>query len=234
MEVIKTKEEIQDVQSKASAGWNLHEGRLDAVYSEAAAGWQRHQDRLDGLHEGVKTALEEVRWKIQKVSEEQGGGGGLGGGFGGKGGSDRFKGYLPIKSMVPWAMRDDITQWRRWKAKVLTYTECLMPGMKSFLHDVGELKHPPGKEYVAKYALEKDKMFIPSHATMIYAALLEITEGGAWNIVDGVADEDGYVAWFELHKYFEAALSGRQGQAYADLNAMTKMKAKDPLKREDL
>ena len=54
-EVIQTKEEIQNVQSDASAGWNLHGGKLNAVYSEAAAGWQTHQERLDGLHEGVVT-----------------------------------------------------------------------------------------------------------------------------------------------------------------------------------
>ena len=79
------------------------------------------------LHDGVKTALEELKAKVLRLES--------GGGPGGVGGypHDKHKqrGYLPVKSMVPWTMKDDVTQWRRWKAKVLTYTEYVTPGMKS-------------------------------------------------------------------------------------------------------
>ena len=200
------------------------------MYVEASGGWQVHEAKINSLTEGVKAVVDELKVKVDKLESGLGGRGGSAdfGGKGGFGGEGRIKGYLPLKSMVPWAMKDDVTLWRRWRAKVLTYTEHITPGMKQFLLNVSKMEVPPTIDFAKEQSKIEKQEFVEAHREMIYATLLEITEGGAWSIVDGVNGENGYLAWYELHKYFEATLEGRQGQAYSDLTALSKMKAKDP------
>ena len=89
-----------------------------------------HGAKINSLHEGVQQAVGELKVKVGNLERSSGGRGGFGG-VGAQGGEVRAAGYLPMRSMVPWAMKDDVAQWRRWTAKALTYTAHVTPGMKT-------------------------------------------------------------------------------------------------------
>jgi hypothetical protein len=55
-----------------------------------------------------------------------------------------------------------------------------------------------------------------------------MTEGEARKIVVGVREEDGFAAWYSLHRRFEPALQNRQGIALTELNKLLLHPAKTP------
>ena len=62
----------------------------------------------------------------------------------------------------------------------------------------------------------------------VWRSLKAMTEGEARKIVVGVREEDGFAAWYSLHRRFEPALQNRQGIALTELNKLLLHPAKTP------
>ena len=131
-----------------------------------------------------------------------------------------------MRNIQPAVMTDKLEEWRRWRSKVAVYFEHTTPGMKLLLEKIQKME-----EWEENFAKEETaltaKSWVSEDNPKIYRALQELTGGEALRVVEAVGGEDGYKAWFELHRHFEPSLKGRQGQAYNDLGDTIRHRAKD-------
>ena len=192
---------------------------LMELHSNAVAGWQAHEQKLDLLYQATGESIRDLQARVAQLE--------IGGGATNVPGDRHTKGYLPFKSIIPHVMKDKVEEWRRWRNKVLVYVEYVTPGMKMVLEEVQKMTVAPAENFAEDKVAECGKSFIKEDKEKIYRALQELTDGEANRVVEAVKNEDGYLAWFELHRNFEPSLRGRQGQALSDLGELMKTKARD-------
>ncbi len=214
---------------------------LRQLHADAAAGWQQHENKLTAMRAEVEQAFGDVKRKISTMeSNESRGGGGAGQEWHGQG--DRLqKGYLPMKTLIPDKLTDKAEDWRRWRAKLLSYVDVITPGMKRLLEEIQNLDNDPQKpdrkipddekewdEWVKAQEAEYGQPWIVGDEKKVYRMLQELTVGEALKVVESIPHENGYRAWKELDLYFEPMLAGRQGQALLELQDVARHRAKDP------
>ena len=141
---------------------------------------------------------------------------------------------MPIKNIVPSVMTDKVEDWRRWRNKFAVYVEHFAVGMKDLLTEIQAMQEVPDQDYIERYARRIAMVWPLQERRKLYRALTELTGGEALRVVEAVGDEDGYRAWYELHRNFEPSLKGRQGQAYTELQELSKHKAKDVIETRKL
>ena len=77
---------------------------MQDLYTKAAGGWEQHEARLNGLHEATRVSVQDLQVKINKLESN---------GSGINQGTDRVtKGYLPMKNIVPHTVKGDVQDWR--------------------------------------------------------------------------------------------------------------------------
>ena len=67
--------------------------------------------------------------------------------------------------------------------------------------------------------------FTSEDAVMAWRALKRLTEGVAQKVVMNTRNENGFVAWNNLAKYFEPRLARQQGAALQELTRMILIRA---------
>ncbi len=129
---------------------------------------------------------------------------------------------------MPDITKGDVDQWRKWRSKFLNFVNYSTPGMKQILTEIQEKKLDADASFPEDFAKNKDAAEgigctkYQDEKAQVYIALKDLTENEALRVVEGVADEDGYRAWFELNRYFEPGLRTRQGQVLVHLNELMK------------
>ena len=205
---------------------------LEQLYAEAAKGWQQHQDAINQLTHNVGIEVRKLDNKISHMNT--GTGAQAGGGSGdGDGGFDRQKSFLPIKNLVPVVFKGDVTMWRKWRNKVISYMETIRPGMKRVLEEVMRKSNAPGPTYAENKSNELGEPWIKECKEKLYRALQELTEDTPNRIIEAIKLEDGYEAWFEVNMYFEPILKAQQGKALDDLNSLMKERASNVAETRD-
>ncbi len=230
-ETNRLQQELQLLHAEAAAGWQRHEEKLQGMvemaksaeaqqvrdetdelqralrqlHADAAAGWQRHEEKLTVMRTEVEQAFGDVQRKISSMEADESRGGGAAG-HGGHGQGDKLlKGYLPMKSLIPDKLTDKAEDWRRWRAKLLSYVEIVTPGMKRLLEEIQNLDNsiPEKKipddakewnEWIKAKEAEYGQAWIVADEKKVYRMLQELTVGEALKVVESIPRENGYRA----------------------------------------
>ena len=164
-------------------------------------------------------------------------------GFGGRATSDGWgqdnlkrKGYMPINNMMPQKLNPKAEDWLVWRHDVLDYVDVQTEGVAKLLLELG--KHDGAdielQQKVVDYVGDKGERFREEDGVAIWRALKRLTEGTAQKLVMNVKQEDGFMAWVKLNRYFIPQLDLQQGAALQDLTSLILTRAKDPAETKQM
>ena len=201
-----------------------HKRALAQVVTDARSEFDGLKSTLAGLYGHTAQAFASVKEKVEQLEYEilqQKGAGGI------KGASGATSGFIPIKSMVPPAFNGADEQWRSWQEDIADYLDAQKPGIKKVLNAAEKEIAPIDDTWVRDkglmYSVDAD-----GQRANVHRALKALTTGEAKLVVQGIRDENGYLAWRALHQRFGPSVAARQGKVMCDLSQMVTKPAKSP------
>ena len=231
-EVTQQAADLKLVHEAAEAKAAANTQALLELHQKAENGWMLHQVRLDKICQDAEASLQNLQMRVIRLEQSPPG---LPGATATAPSFDRNRNsYMPMKSLIPSTMSDKTEEWRRWRNKLAIYVDNCVPGMKEFLKILQEADEAPTDKDAEKHATKINKAWPTEEKEKLYRCLSELTAGEAQRVVEAVRNEDGYRAWYELHRNFEPSLKGKHGQAYTNLSELTKHKAKDVVETRKL
>ncbi len=152
---------------------------------------------------------------------------------GGSGSTERRKGYLPLKNLVPKKkFGGKLEEWRTWRDDTMDYVDFVTPGVKMLLKNITKecLKNP---EVTAHAQVRKFNDANPlatqwkvEHSMDLWRLLKEQTEGEARRLLQTAPEEDGWESWMRLVSYYEPGLACQQAAALHEMTRMSSHPAK--------
>ena len=106
------------------------------------------------------------------------------------------------------------------------YLDTIPPGMKGLLEEVAKKEEAPDEDWLKVKEVEYRGRWVIADREKLWRALKTLTEGDAQKAVESARDEDGYIAWQELHKLFEPRLTAMQGRVLNEVSDLFGTKAK--------
>ena len=205
-----------------------HKSALAAVVNGAREEFAILKGHITELHGNTAQTFGEVKLKVEKLEAD------IQRGSVGKGPSYAVThGYLPMKTMVPAVFGGTDEQWRGWQEDIADYVDSQKRGMKGVLKaaekEIGPLDDFWVSEQTMKHAVDAK-----GEKANVYRALKALTSGEAKTVVQGVREEDGYLAWRALHQRFGPSVAARQGKVMCDLSQMVAKPAKNPAETRTL
>lgn len=168
-----------------------------------------------GTFQQVKVKVEELEATIQHNKDVGGGGGGWA----------KTCGFLPIKAIMPQVFGTKEGEWRRWHEDLGDYLDTRRPGLKRLLREAEGRKDPVDEAWVEAnvggHAAEVLKASVD-----VYRALKALTKEEARSVVQGVAEENGFEAWRQLHMRYSQSTAVKQGKVMCDVASMAQPVAK--------
>ncbi len=206
---LKVKMEELEVNTKATTTG------AEQAFNEAQKAYHGVEASYHGLNNKLEYAYKELTSRMNEM-------GGSGGGT-----SEKRKGYLPWKNMVPKKFAGKPEEWRSWRDDFLDYVDAVTPGVKTVLKCMKPNDELTAAEVVAEYNKEKAKFWGQAEKVDLWRALKDLTEGEARRIVQSAPEEDGWEAWSRMVVHFEPGLACQQGVATSDLTRMIANPAKN-------
>ena len=125
---------------------------------------------------------------------------------------------MQIKNMMPQKLNHKAEDWLVWRDDVLDYFDVQTEGVAKLLLELG--KHEGAdielQQKVLDYVGDKGERFREEDGVAIWRPLKRLIEGTAQKIVMNVKQEDGFMAWVKLNRYFTPQLDLQQGAALQD------------------
>jgi len=174
-------------------------GAAQVKFTEYMEEMQRAKADFDGLEKGARDTFLEVKQKIEELERREGRG------------DSKMTGFLYTKNLAPKIFNGKPEDWRNWQQDTMEYFDDIVKGIKQVL------------EAAAKEEMNGDWK---GQSQNIYRALKRFTDGDAKKVVMGVSDENGWKAWRELCKQYEAGVALRLNVAMQELMSMGQIKAK--------
>lgn len=210
-----------------NAAFDEHKAALQAVVNHARDEFLKIKSGVAGLHDNTAQAFLEVKAKVELLEAElHQRSGGNANNAGGTGPSHQ-KGFLPMKSLVPAVFGSVEDQWRSWQEDIADYLDTVRPGMKRFLKVAEQESGAMNTQWLTDQLAVHPADVVGEKAN-VYRTLKALTTGEARTVVQGVRDEDGFMAWRALHLRFGPSVAARQGKVMCDLTQMVARPAKSP------
>ena len=211
-----------------NSAFDDHKAALSQVVSAAREEFLNIKGGLTGLHgqtaqtfQEVKTRVELLEVELRESINNSGAGGTANTGGGG------HKGFLPIKSLVPSTFSGNDEQWRSWQDDVADYLDTLKVGMKGLLKAAEREAGPIDGQWLSDQLIVHPASAV-NEGSNVFRALKALTTGEARVVVQGIRDENGFLAWRALHQRFGPSVAAKQGKVMCDLSAMVAKPAKSP------
>ena len=77
--------------------------------------------------------------------------------------TDKVKGYLPQKHIIPNIFTDKVEEWRTWPEDVEEYFDSINPGMKELLQDIGKEQDEVNEEWRDQRELQYSDRILKYH-----------------------------------------------------------------------
>ena len=212
--LLRTQEEMEAYGKKVTGEFSEHKNAIEVTHG-------RMQEVISRSG-GLEAAVGGLEGRIAAV--EAGGGGGAGNGS--KEGVGGFKGYLPVKNLVP-ANLTKIEEWKKWHDDTLDYFDTIKPGMKGLLKRVEKQTDLRDQQWRMQIQVEMGSNIFDESIT-IWRALKAMTAGDARDVVMAVQEENGFEAWRELNTFYKPSLNAQQGKVLADFGNLVLHPAKTP------
>ena len=210
-----------------NAAFDEHKAALQAVVNHARDEFLKIKSGVAGLHDNTAQAFLEVKAKVELLEAElQHRNSGNTNNSGGTGPGHQ-RGFLPMKSLVPAVFGSAEDQWRSWQDDIADYLDTVRPGMKRFLKAAEQENGVMDAQWLTDQLAFHPADVVGEKAN-VYRTLKALTTGEARTVVQGVRDEDGFMAWRALHLRFGPSVAARQGKVMCDLTQMVARPAKSP------
>lgn len=221
------KNDVGQVLQAASNGFDVLKTEIETVVSGARDEFQKMNDNLSVLYNNANSAVVDIKGRLDLL---EAGGQGQGHGHSYQG----ARGYLPTKNTIPKTFDCKLEEWRQWKDDVLDFFDENNKGMRAFLVEVQKEDTIDDSWLQAREQVLGSKIAGKDEAVRVWRALKGMTTGEAKKVIHTVKEENGFMAWVQLHQRFEPGLAIQQGMVLADFSGMVAKPAKTPGETRDL
>ena len=139
---------------------------------------------------------------------------------------DSQKSLVPAKQMVP-SKLSKVEEWKRWRIDLEDYAEASMRHLKEALRAVKSEEGEYDEAWFEGHGIPPKMASMKKDIWRMLKAYTDPSSDGR-RVVEGVADDDGWLAWKRLHEHYEPSLMVREGQVLAELAIMANKTAKNP------